>query len=87
LNEEVCLDEEGGLQTGRQYEKQLKRELVEANKELNTARKRLKKESEEDEFVNFDNMVTELRDLYDGMKEDTDEAADKKTSGKVMMTE
>jgi len=81
------LDEEGGLQTGRQYEKQLKRELVEANKELNTARKRLKKESEEDEFVNFDNMVTELRDLYDGMKEDTDEAADKKTSGKVMMTE
>jgi uncharacterized protein YeeX (DUF496 family) len=75
------------LQTGRQYEKQLKRELVEANKELNTARKRLKKESEEDEFVNFDNMVTELRDLYDGMKEDTDEAADKKTSGKVMMTE
>lgn len=81
------MDEEGGLQTGRQYEKQLKRELVEANKELNTARKRLKKESEEDEFVNFDNMVTELRDLYDGMKEDTDEAADKKTSGKVMMTE
>ena len=75
------------MQTGRQYEKQLKRELVEANKELNTARKRLKKESEEDEFVNFDNMVTELRDLYDGMKEDTDEAADKKTSGKVMMTE
>ena len=81
------MDEEGGLQTGRQYEKQLKRELLEANKELNTARKRLKKESEEDEFVNFDNMVTELRDLYDGMKEDTDEAADKKTSGKVMMTE
>ena len=32
-------------------------------------------------------MVSDLRQLYDGMKEDTDEAAEKKTSGKVMMSE